>query len=183
MSGANEKTPWKDGYWAGAGAEDLEKGNVWIVKGSLIEHFDEGIITTGKWMFGKFGKATKEMKKFMYWHFPIDCEYNLKMVFENFIRVGEVHIIYGILQPDGKKCYFHNSVGSKEIYELGWKAEDEVKQKFKTKPKVVDNQSALPMRQTRQLRLPKIHQKYQPSLVGVRAISGRIIGAEVSYTV
>ena len=53
----------------------------------------------------------------------------------------------------------------------------------KTKPKRIDKHLSLAKRQTRELRLPKIHPTYQPSLEGVRAISGRSVGVGVSYTV
>ena len=53
----------------------------------------------------------------------------------------------------------------------------------RTKPKQIDKHPPLAKRQTRELRLPKIHPTYQPSLEGVRAISGRSVGVGVSYTV
>ena len=68
MSGANEKTPWKEGYWG----KDIENGGVWTVKGSdVIAQSMVGFVqdfeidcTKGKWTFGEFGKVSKEMKNF-----------------------------------------------------------------------------------------------------------------------
>ena len=194
--------PWKDGYWGGD-FEGLEKGNVWIVKGSIAALFidiDTDSIK-GRWTFGNFGKASFLMKLF-----TGISEYNLEI--EDLDWVGEIYFIRGILHPDGTKVFFQQD-GSKDVVYLQWYGEGKVKHLLdsvehlyershpfkdqnvldliknfdKTKPKKIANQPSLPKRQTRELRLPKIHPKYQPSLEGIRAISGRSIGAKVSYTV
>ena len=80
MSGANEKTPWKDGYWGGDGVVVLN------VKGSVVitihmPEFVQGYEDSekqGKWMFGEFGKASNELKSYT----GGISEYNLKMVLD-----------------------------------------------------------------------------------------------------
>ena len=67
MSGANKKTPWKDGYWG----SDLN-GAAWIVQGSVVTStnmttYDGSKTTTGKWTFGEFGNASRTGEFF--WHF------------------------------------------------------------------------------------------------------------------
>ena len=90
---------------------------------------------------------------------------------------------YERVQPDEEDVYevvITPEMGNDEIVQ---NVLDLINSFDMTKPKRIHNISPVDKRQPRELRLPKIHSKYQPSLVGVRAISGRSIGAEVSYTV
>ena len=138
MSGANGKTPWKDGYWGSDGPKEyLDNGNILTVKGSVVigmsmtefVHYyarsekPEKPEKTERWTFGEFGKASKELENFS--HFTL-C--NLKMSLD-YGRFGGTIIIHGILHPDGTKCCFQMG-GSKNVYGLRWLDENDIKQIF-----------------------------------------------------
>ena len=138
MSEAKEKTPWRDGFWGA----DLDKGDMMIVKGSVVHGISmaefvqyyaefgqyyagfethETIGKYGKWTFGEFGKASTELEKFSH-----ISQCNLKMALD-FGRFGGTFIIYGILHPNGTKCCYQMG-GSKQVYALRWLGVDDKKQ-------------------------------------------------------
>ena len=100
MSEAKEKTPWKDGFWGADSDKYRDKGDMMIVKGSVVHGISmaefvqyyaefgqyyagfethETIGKYGKCTFGEFGKASTELELEKFSHIS-QC--NLKMALD-----------------------------------------------------------------------------------------------------